>query len=295
MFDWVRELVLRFMRIPPEPEPPFGAPGSIRVFRAGRNYYNLRLFGWIVGQAGATIGILFSLGLISKFESDAARARTAADAAASQPAPAAEVAPAAPKEKSGTSSKKQRSRRNPYNEAARRTPWWVFTVVNFFEFVGIALFLVQIPITYAMVRLEFEQHWYIVTDRSLRIRTGLATLQESTMSYANLQQVQVKQGPLQRILGLADVEVQSAGGGGDKLEAHGASLHTGVFRSVENATEIRDLILERLRVFRQAGLGDPEDERHELSAGAGAGGADDMLLAARELVAEARALRSTVG
>ena len=77
------------------------------------------------------------------------------------------------------------------------------------------------------------------------------------MSFANLQQVEVKQGPFQRLLGLADVRVRSAGGG-DHGEAEGEPLHTGLFHSVENAEEIRDLILARLKAFREAGLGDPD-------------------------------------
>ena len=166
------------------------------------------------------------------------------------------------------------------------------------KFFGIALYLVQIPLTYAIRRLDFEMHWYIVTDRSLRIRTGLLRLQESTMSFANLQQVEVKQGPLQRLLGLADVHVQSAGGGGGHEPGQiGESLHTGIFHSVSNATEIRDLILERLRRFRQAGLGDPDDHGHHPAPPATAttdatGG--DALAAAREVLAEARALRAVL-
>jgi len=172
-------------------------------------------------------------------------------------------------------------------------------VIEAFEIGGILLFLVQLPVTFAAVRLDFEMHWYIVTDRSLRIRTGLWRLQETTMSFANLQQVEVKQGPLQRLLGLADVHVQSAGGGGDHQPGQqGDSLHTGIFHSVNNANEIRDLILERLRQFRQAGLGDPDDHGHH-PAEAVTAPADltsgDAVAAARELLAEARALRQTVG
>lgn len=115
------------------------------------------------------------------------------------------------------------------------------------------------------------------------------------MSFANLQQVEVKQGPLQRLLGLADVRVQSAGGGGALDEKHQHdSLHTGVFHSVENATEIRDLILERLRQFRQAGLGDPDDHHHHEAPPAVAVAPADALAAAQELLAEARALRASV-
>jgi len=149
------------------------------------------------------------------------------------------------------------------------------------------------------VRLEFEQHWIIVTDRSLRIRTGLFSLRDSTMSFANLQQVEVQQGPLARLLGLSYLRVQSAGGGGDHGSKHGGgdSLHTGVFHGVDNAGEIRDLILERLKRFREAGLGDPHDRTPVVESAAGHPSATlsaDALAAARELVAEAQALRRTL-
>lgn len=298
MFDWVRQQVLRFMRVPHDPEPPFGAPGSIRVFRAGRNYYNLRLLRWGLGQFGALIGIGISLTFLGWFKSeiDAAKlTREQAVAAAPAQPPAATSAPPLPARKS---TKLKRDIRQDLKQLAAHTPGsrWVIPVIEFFEFSGILLFLVQLPVTFAAVRLDFEMHWYIVTDRSLRIRTGLLRLQESTMSFANLQQVEVKQGPLQRLLGLADVHVQSAGGGGDHAPGQmGDSLHTGIFHSVNNANEIRDLILERLRQFRQAGLGDPDDHHHPAAAPALAGVATgDALAAAREVLAEARALRQEV-
>ena len=117
------------------------------------------------------------------------------------------------------------------------------------------------------------------------------------MSFANLQQVEIRQGPLQRFLGLADVCVRSAGGGDPEkgVKGHGeeASLHLGVFQGVENAVEIRDLILERLRKFREAGLGDPEDRRaHATPLPASTGGS--MAEALSELLDEARALRRAV-
>jgi hypothetical protein len=215
------------------------------------------------------------------------------------------------------SPKPKRDARKDFQRMAARTPSWVIPVIAFLEFAGILFFLVQLPVTFAAVRLDFEMHWYIVTDRSLRIRTGIWSLQESTMSFANLQQVEVKQGPLQRLLGLADVHVQSAGGAGDRDPHRGRaeeSLHTGIFHSVDNATEIRDLILERLRHFRQAGLGDPDDH-HDLAVTGGAPPLSamglpngttvdpretsapnaDTLAAAHELLAEARALRTATG
>ena len=114
------------------------------------------------------------------------------------------------------------------------------------------------------------------------------------MSFANVQQVTVSQNPLQRLLKLADVRVQSAGGGGQehgKSEEH--SMHIGVFHSVDNAVEIRDLVLERLRRFRAAGLGDPDDfhAATEDRKAAAEASSSDTLAAALEVLEAARSLR----
>ena len=142
------------------------------------------------------------------------------------------------------------------------------------------------------MRLDYELRWYVVTDRSLRIRSGLWKVEELTMSFVNLQQVTVSQGPLQRLLGLADLRVQSAGGGGanESHSGHDNALHTGVFRGVENAVEIRDLVLNRLRHFRESGLGDPD----EFQRGPDSTHNPDAVAAARELLAETRRLRQVI-
>jgi hypothetical protein len=73
--------------------------------------------------------------------------------------------------------------------------------------------------------------------------------------------------PIQRLLGMADLHVRTAGRGGNggneggsgKDEHHNRSLHLAVFRGVDDAREIRDLILERLKQIRTSGLGDPDE------------------------------------
>ncbi|MDB6114555.1 MAG: rane-flanked domain, partial [Lacunisphaera sp.] len=61
MLEGARSWLLRVLRVPHDPTPPFGAPGSVRVFRAGKNFYNLRLARWGLGQLVGTIGLIFSL------------------------------------------------------------------------------------------------------------------------------------------------------------------------------------------------------------------------------------------
>jgi hypothetical protein len=307
MFEPIRNTVLRIFRVPHDPDPPAGAPGSIRVFRAARNFYKLRLFRWSLGQLGALAGIIFSLTLLEQVERSVEEVRlevrqptTAATTPGSvTPDPKASAAepPRTGEPKLARKSAPERSR-IVTRRVAERWPWWLFPLLKVVEWVGVMLYLLQIPVTYAMARLDYELRWYIVTDRSLRIRAGLAAVQETTMSFANVQQVVVSQGPLQRLLGIADLRVQSAGGGGDQHEHGGReSLHTGIFHGVDNANEIRDLILARLREFRQAGLGDPDDlhSPHTTSPlPAHAAAPDHALNAAREVLQEARELRRVV-
>ena len=152
-------------------------------------------------------------------------------------------------------------------------------------------FVTQALWSLALLRLDFDQRWYLVSDRSLRIREGIVRLHEKTMTFANIQNVSIRQGPLERVLGIANVEVRTAGGGssgGDELQASKKDeMHVAYFRGVDNAAAIRDNIRERLRRHADAGLGDPDDVA-TLPAGHVGNG---LLTAARALAAEARALR----
>src|SRR4051812_10806968 len=59
---------------------------------------------------------------------------------------------------------------NPKLPPLVRTIWWAL------EAGVVGVFLASIPITYFLQRLNYEIRWYIVTDRSLRIRSGVVWL-----------------------------------------------------------------------------------------------------------------------
>jgi uncharacterized membrane protein YdbT with pleckstrin-like domain len=119
------------------------------------------------------------------------------------------------------------------------------------EAIAWTTFLVQLPFSLAALRLDFDMRWYILADRSLRIREGVISLQEKTMTFANIQQITIRQNPLQRLLGISDVQVRSAGGGasssGGKHAQVGEAMHEAFFRGVDNADEIRSAVRERVR------------------------------------------------
>lgn len=147
---------------------------------------------------------------------------------------------------------------------------------------------IEMLLTYFLLRLDFEMRWYIVTDRSLRIREGILSVREKTITFANIQNMTVRQGPVQRLLGLADLEVSTAGGGGSDSSGKtgmGENLHTGYFRGVDNAEEIRERIEVGVRRHQGAGLGDREDQKREVSP-------DSAVEAARRLLEEIRSLKA---
>ncbi len=259
MFDTFQRHWLRLLRVPLEPAAPRGEPG-VRIFRAAPRLYTWLRVKWAVAQFFALV--------IPVLASIAAR---------------------------------QESLTGGFDKGPAGL------IVSGINGLLWLLWLIQFVVTYTLLRLDFEQRWYILTDRSLRIREGVLWLNEKTMTFANIQHLTVKQGPLQRLLGIADLEVRTAGGGaiaGTQSSQGTAvgSTHIARFRGVDNAEEIRAVIRDRIRLHRDAGLGDPDDEptgrAPDISASAGSA-ADDLgspalLAAARELGAEARALREAM-
>ena len=158
MHEKFKAIVLRLLKVPPEPQVPAGSPGSLKVFRAAPNFYKLKLFLWLLRQVSGLIGVIVFLIFW-------------------------------------------------HSMLGKKAPTGVNLVIEVSELIGVVAFFVQIPFTYMLVRLDYEMRWYVVTDRSLRIRTGVWNVREATLTFANIQQITVLQGPLQRLLGIYDLEV----------------------------------------------------------------------------------------
>jgi uncharacterized membrane protein YdbT with pleckstrin-like domain len=168
-------------------------------------------------------------------------------------------------------------------------------VVFITEALALTGLAVQLPFSFALLRLDFEMRWYIVGERSLRIREGILNVREQTITFANVQNISIQQGPVQRLFGIADLEVRTAGGGGGEGQSSGGKggagkMHVGTFRGVDDAEAIRDSIREQLRRYRDSGLGDPDDA----PAPAALPAAAPAVLAAREVLDAVRSLRGAI-
>ena len=134
MLEALEPVLLRLLRVPPEPAPPAGDAGSLRVFRAAPRYFLYRQLVWALKQVGALSALLFGLFFLEIV------------------APRVEL----PFELYG---------------------WWRVA-----EAIGWVLFVLQLPFSYAVMQLDYRMRWYMVTDRSLRVREGIFSLREKTMT-----------------------------------------------------------------------------------------------------------------
>ena len=168
----------------------------------------------------------------------------------------------------------------------KHLPVYAVWIITISEILGMVALGAEILFGWMVVRLDYELRWYMLSDRAIRIREGISTVREKTIALANIQNIAVRQGPLQRLLGIADVEVNTAGGGGKSdMESHKGKrsepMHVAYFRGVDNADEIRDLLREGVRLQRDAGLGDPDEPAPDA----------DVHAAMAELLSEAGRLR----
>ena len=115
-------------------------------------------------------------------------------------------------------------------------------------------------VAYVGLHLRYDTTWYVFTDRSIRIRRGIWVIHETTITFENVQNVAVAQGPVQRYFGIADVIIQTAGGGAARTGSPGggksSDAHVGILQGLDDADAVRNLILDRVKRSRTAGLGD---------------------------------------
>lgn len=125
---------------------------------------------------------------------------------------------------------------------------------------GITIWLILAVIGYTEIRLRYDTTWYVMNQQSVRLRTGILLVVEQTFTFENVQNVKVTQGPIQRHYGIADVVLDTAGGGGatgqNAETVQFFSAHRGLLFGLDAAEQVRDLILSRMGRQTGAGLGD---------------------------------------
>ena len=119
------------------------------------------------------------------------------------------------------------------------------------------LLVASAVIAYVAIHLRYDTMWYVMTARSLRCRRGVWTVAEHTITFENVQNVRVRRGPIQYFFKIATIVVETAGSG-ETGDHHDAICNTAIIEGIEDANQIRELIMERARRSQSAGLGDEQ-------------------------------------
>jgi uncharacterized membrane protein YdbT with pleckstrin-like domain len=215
MYNFIKKIVIKLFKVPPEPDDPMGDVDSLVVFRASPNFFKYKFIVWIIQSIFGAIGYIavggvLLAGLFSKLSG------------------------------------------------------FMIILLVIGIFLLVLLYLCQLLFSYVIMKLDYEMRWYKVSDRSLRIREGVIFVREMTMTFANIQNISISQGPIQRFFKISDLRVETAGGGGGQAAAQNQqnifSMHVGFFRGVDNSEDIRNLMLERLKNIKSTGLGDVDEK-----------------------------------
>ncbi|MBE2248501.1 MAG: PH domain-containing protein [Myxococcus sp.] len=117
----------------------------------------------------------------------------------------------------------------------------------------VLLEVVIVSFTLVATRVDYELRHFLVGDRSLRVSEGAITRREVTLSYANVQNLEVTQGPLERLFGFQNLTVTTAGAD----QAPGLeNSHSVTLVGLDDAEAVRTLILGMLHQVKDSGLGE---------------------------------------
>jgi membrane protein YdbS with pleckstrin-like domain len=272
----MKALLLALLRVPERPSLPPGPVGSVDCFRASRRFLGYMVLKWSLKQVGAVISLVISLAFLGGLSwgpfGDVEPMRRLADKDVSL---------------------------GFLNFSVDMT---MADLLGLVEMFAIGAFLVQLVVSGFFLKLAWELRWYMVSDTTIRIREGLLRLKEQTMTVANIQNLSIRQGPLQRVFGIYDLEVETAGGAGsgnagDPTKSS-ENLHVGRFRGLRDAEALRRRLRAQLALHKDAGLGDPDEPgKGRAAAPASKSAQQDFAqaaAAASQLLVETRALRGVL-
>ncbi len=107
---------------------------------------------------------------------------------------------------------------------------------------GVLAFVTQMLLTLIGVWAKQRYTWLVAGDEGLRLHRGWFRTHDVTMRYAVVQQVHLRQGPLQRLFGIGDIEIGSASNSRDDEDEGRRKTR---LQNITHPTELRDLVRSR--------------------------------------------------
>jgi membrane protein YdbS with pleckstrin-like domain len=117
---------------------------------------------------------------------------------------------------------------------------------------SVIAFVTQLLLTLVGIWASHRYTWVVVDEENLRLHRGWLSTHDVTMRYAVVQQIRLRQGLLQRLFGIGDVELSSAAGSEDDEDRGSRTAHV---RNIAQAAELRDIVRGRAEIAQR--LPDP--------------------------------------
>lgn len=114
-------------------------------------------------------------------------------------------------------------------------------------------------LAYIAIHLRYDTIWYAVSSRGLYVRRGIIVITEHTITLENIQNVSVRRGPIEQLFRIATLVVETAGASAHDEESSFMVGNQTIMVGLEDADELRDLLMQHVRSSTSAGLGDDAD------------------------------------
>ena len=99
---------------------------------------------------------------------------------------------------------------------------------------------------YVGIHLRYDTTWYVLTDRSLRIRRGILTIHETTISFENVQNVEVRRAGAALLRDRrrpGDDRRRRCGLARARRQTSSLGAHKGILQGLDDAEAVRNQIL----------------------------------------------------
>jgi membrane protein YdbS with pleckstrin-like domain len=127
---------------------------------------------------------------------------------------------------------------------------------GFIAVFGILAFIAQFLLTLAGIWARQRYTWLVAGDVGIRLRRGWFQSHDVTMRYSAIQQVHLRQGPLQRLIGVGTVEISSAANRHDDEDEGKRPTRV---QNIPHPTSLRNLVRSRVEATQQRALPAPTD------------------------------------
>ena len=114
-------------------------------------------------------------------------------------------------------------------------------------FIFLIVFVIYIPLCYILARLSYHFWRYELAENAVKIEKGIIWKKYISIPYDRIQNVDIYRGVFARLLGLSDLQLQTAGYSGQHKRTEGRMPGL----SPEIAEQLREKLVQRVRSTKQ--------------------------------------------